>query len=236
MILRLEKVSIRYLKVPAIDEVSMEIREGSISALLGANGAGKSTILKAIVGIKEIQSGRIFYLEHILSEMKTEDIVKLGIPLVPEGKKLFPDMTIMENLKMGAYLIKDKGEITRRVEEVFQYFPRLKLLVKQTARSLSGGEAQMLAIGRGMMAKPKLFLLDEPSIGLSPLLVHEVGRIIVNYNKTGVTILLAEQNASLGLKVAQVGFVIQTGKIILRGDTKTLVNNELVRKAYLGGR
>ena len=235
VLLKIKDIRVRYNKVEAIKGVSIEVARGSIVTLIGSNGAGKSTILKALSGLNQIISGEIWFLNHRIDSLLPQDIVKLGISHVPEGKRLFSRMTVLENLKMGAYIRKDKEEIKKDLDEVFPYFPTLKARINQAAGTLSGGEQQMVAIGRALMVKPKLLLLDEPSIGLSPLLVLEVAKIIKEINKKGVSIILVEQNAKMALQLAHFGYVLETGKVALDGIADSLLNNTHVRDAYLGG-
>jgi branched-chain amino acid transport system ATP-binding protein len=236
ILLKTKDIRVRYNKVEAIKGVSLEVAKGSIVTLIGSNGAGKSTVLKAISGLNPIVSGEIWFLNHRIDSFLPQDIVKLGISHVPEGKRLFSRMTVLENLKMGAYTRKDKEESKKDMdEEVFHYFPKLKVRINQATGTLSGGEQQMVAIGRALMAKPKLLLLDEPSLGLSPLLVLEVAKIIREINKKGVSIILVEQNAKMALQLAHFGYVLETGKVALDGAADSLLNNTHVRDAYLGG-
>ncbi|MBI4620497.1 MAG: ABC transporter ATP-binding protein [Desulfobacterales bacterium] len=235
MLLKTKDIRVRYNKVEAIKGVSLEVAKGSIVTLIGSNGAGKSTVLKALSGLNPIVSGEIWFLNHRIDSLLPQDIVKLGISHVPEGKRLFSRMTVLENLKMGAYIRKDKEELKKDMDEVFHYFPKLKARINQAAGTLSGGEQQMVAIGRALMAEPKLLLLDEPSLGLSPLLVLEVAKIIREINKKGVSIILVEQNAKMALQLAHFGYVLETGKVALDGIADSLLNNTHVRDAYLGG-
>jgi branched-chain amino acid transport system ATP-binding protein len=223
-IIELRDIYVSYGKIQAVRGVSFQLDEGSIVALMGANGAGKSTILKAILFAGERVGGK-----------STPDIVRMGVALCPEGRKIFPEMSVMKNLIAGAYLRKDKKEITRQLKEIFEYFPILRERHLQRGGSLSGGEQQMLAIGRALMANPKLLLLDEPSLGLAPLLVQEVGTIIKDIMKRGISMILAEQNALWSLEVSQHGFVMETGKIVMLGNYEELVGNRYITEAYLGG-
>jgi branched-chain amino acid transport system ATP-binding protein len=235
MILRVKDITVHYWKVAAVRNVSMEIERGKIITLVGSNGAGKSTILKTISGLKNPTSGEILFEDGRIDRLPTQDIVRLGISNVPEGRRLFPHMSIKENLMMGAYLRKNKEEIVKDLRRVLNYFPILSERQKQRAGSLSGGEQQMLAIGRALMSKPKLLLLDEPSMGLSPLVSQTIAKIIATINQEGVSILLVEQNAKLALGLAYKGYVLETGSIVLEGETKELLQNEAVKSAYLGG-
>jgi len=213
----------------------MEVEEGGIVTLIGSNGAGKTTTLRAISGLKHPASGEIWFEDQRIDRLAPEKINKLGIAQVPEGRRVFPQMTVVENLLMGAFLREDKDGINRDLEEVFKHFPVLKERQKQYAGTLSGGEQQMLAMGRGLMSNPRLLLLDEPSLGLSPILVMEIAKIIRDIHQAGKTIILVEQNARLALSLAQKGYVLETGNIVLQGNAKDLRENEDVKKAYLGG-
>jgi branched-chain amino acid transport system ATP-binding protein len=235
MILSVKEITINYGKVAAVRNISFDIEEGTIVTLIGANGAGKSTILKTISGLKHPSAGEIFFEGVKIDRLPPDNIVKAGVSHVPEGRRLFPSMSVKENLLMGAYLRKEKKEIENGFEKVFYYFPKLKERQKQRAGSLSGGEQQMLAMGRALMSRPKLLLLDEPSIGLSPLMSQMIGKIVHTINQEeGVSILLVEQNAKLALGLANKGYVLETGTIVLDGDAKELLNNDLVKTAYLG--
>ena len=235
MILSVKKITINYGKVTAVRDVSFDIEEGTIVTLIGANGAGKSTILKTISGLKHPSAGEIFFRGKTIDRLAPHDVVKEGISHVPEGRRLFPAMSVKENLLIGAYLRKEKKEIENTLEKVFYYFPKLKERHKQRAGSLSGGEQQMLAMGRALMSMPKLLLLDEPSIGLSPLMSQMIGKIVRTINQEeGVSILLVEQNAKLALSLASKGYVLETGAIVLDGDARELLNNDMVKAAYLG--
>ena len=235
MILSAKEITINYGKVAAVRNISFDIEEGTIVTLIGANGAGKSTILKTISGLKHPSSGEIFFEGVKIDRLPPDNIVKAGVSHVPEGRRLFPAMSVKENLLMGAYLRKEKKEIENGFEKVFYYFPKLKERQKQRAGSLSGGEQQMLAMGRALMSRPKLLLLDEPSIGLSPLMSQMIGKIVHTINQEeGVSILLVEQNAKLALSLANKGYVLETGTIVLDGNAKELLNNDLVKTAYLG--
>jgi len=221
-----------YEKVVAVRGVSVEIEKGEIVTLIGANGAGKTTLLRTVSGLKKATKGTIYYQNERIDGKSPEKILRKGIAHVPEGRRVFPFMSVLDNLILGSYLRRD--EIKSDLQVVFEHFPRLKERLGQRAGSLSGGEQQMLAIGRALMSKPRLLLLDEPSLGLAPKMVTEVGRIIKEINKNGVTVILVEQNANMALKVAQRGYVMATGEIILNSDTKVLLRNEDVKRAYLG--
>lgn len=235
MLLDLKEVEVYYGKVQALKGISLRIEEGQIISLVGANGAGKSTVLGAICGLNQPSSGEIRFEGERIDSMPTKKIVAKGISLVPEGRRVFPLMTTLDNLLLGATLRKDKRGIARDLEEVFDSFPILRERKSQRASSLSGGEQQMLAIGRALMRKPRLLLMDEPSLGLSPLLCQEISKIITRINQSGTSVILAEQNVRLAFGVAHRSYVLETGKIVLAGDTIDLVNSEYVKKAYLGG-
>lgn len=234
MILSVKGVDVNYGKVAAIRNVSFCVEKGSIVALIGANGAGKSTILKAISGLEPFISGEILFDGQKINDLLPQDIVKTGISHVPEGRRLFPSMTVRENLFMGSYLRKWGKETEKDLDLIFEYFPVLKTRSKQRAGSLSGGEQQMVAIGRALMSAPKLLLLDEPSTGLSPIMSQTIAKIIRAINKNNVSILLVEQNANLALTIADRGYVLETGKIVLEGNASELLRNEAVKSAYLG--
>jgi len=221
-----------YGKVAAVRGVSVGIEKREIITLIGANGAGKTTLLRTVSGLKKATKGTIYYQNERIDGKSPEKILRKGIAHVPEGRRIFPFMSVLDNLILGSYVRRD--EIKSDLQMVFEHFPRLKERLGQRAGSLSGGEQQMLAIGRALMSKPLLLLLDEPSLGLAPKMVTEVGRIIQEINKNGVTIILVEQNANMALKVAQRGYVMATGEIILNSDTKVLLRNEDVKRAYLG--
>ena len=235
MLLDVRNIRVHYDKVEAVKGVSLGAEAGMISTLIGANGAGKTTILKAISGLKRLTAGEIRFGGQRIDGMSAHKIVELGIAHVPEGRRLFGLMTVRHNLLVGAYLQKDKKELERVLEEVFDHFPILKERQSQIAKTLSGGEQQMLAMGRALMAKPKVILMDEPSLGLAPLMVAEITRIIDDIKNGGLTVLLVEQNASLALGLADTGYVLETGRMALQGESRELVKNEHVRKAYLGG-
>ncbi len=235
MLLTVRDLVVKIEKIEALRGASLEVGEGQIVALLGANGAGKSTTLKTISGLLRPASGEIFFKGDPIHRMTPRQIVSLGIVQVPEGRRLFPRMTVLENLEIGAYLRNDpKAGLQQDLERIFGHFPVLKERRKQQAGSMSGGEQQMLAIGRALMAKPNLLLLDEPSLGLAPLMVEEISKIIAEISRSGVTILLVEQNAEMALEIAQQGFVLETGKITLHGPASDLLASETIRQAYLG--
>jgi branched-chain amino acid transport system ATP-binding protein len=232
---RVQNIRVFYERVEALKGISLEIDSGAIVTLIGANGAGKSTTLRAISGLIHPASGEIFFQEKEISGFSPQEIVRAGIAHVPEGRRVFPHMTVRENLNMGAFRRKDKQEIRKDLEGIFEHFPILRERRSQPAGSLSGGEQQMLAIGRALMSHPSLLLLDEPSLGLAPLMVKEVGRIIGEINQRKVGIILVEQNAQMALRLAHKGYVLETGSITLQGLASELIDNEHVRKAYLGG-
>ncbi|TDT63281.1 amino acid/amide ABC transporter ATP-binding protein 2 (HAAT family) [Fonticella tunisiensis] len=235
MMIELINVNVYYGIIHALKGISFHIDEGEIVTIIGANGAGKTTTLKAISGIQRIKSGSIMFNGKDISKSSATDIVGLGISHVPEGRRIFSNMTVMENLEMGAFLRKDKAEIKKDFNKVFELFPRLLERKNQLAGTLSGGEQQMLAIGRGLMSKPKLLLLDEPSMGLAPIVVKEIFEIIKDINKEGTTILLVEQNANMALQTADRAYIIRNGEIDIEGRAEDLLKDETVRKAYLGG-
>ena len=232
--LKVKNIVVHYGGVEALKGISLEAKAGSVTTLIGANGAGKSTCLRAISGLVPITSGEIWFKDKRIDGMAPEEIVKLGIGHVPEGKRLFLRMSVSDNLLAGAFLRKDNEAIQRDLESVYGYFTALERAHKRPSSRLSGGEQQMLAIGRGLMSSPELLILDEPSLGLSPILTEEVASIIKRIADEGLAVLLVEQNASLALSLASSGYVLETGRITLEGDTKQLQGNEHVRKAYLG--
>lgn len=232
--LKVENINISYGAIHAIHNLSLEVNNGEIVTLIGANGAGKTSTLRAISGLNQIKSGEITYDGKIISNIGAHKIVSYGLSQVPEGRRVFGDQTIEENLLLGAYLRNSKAEIKASMEEVFTLFPRVKERRKQLAGTMSGGEQQMLAIGRALMAKPKLLLLDEPSMGLAPIVVEEIFEIIKNIRKAGTTILLVEQNANAALQIADRGYVLETGSVVLEGLAQDLLHDDSVRKAYLG--
>lgn len=232
--LELKDVNVSYGAIHAIHDVSLTVKDGEIVSLIGANGAGKTTILHTITGLKKAASGSITYDGHDLIKADPSRIITFGMAHVPEGRHIFPTMTVAENLEMGAYIRNDKDGIQESVKDVFERFPRLKERRKQLAGTLSGGEQQMLAVGRALMSNPKIILMDEPSMGLSPLLVKEIFHIIQEVHKQGITVLLVEQNAKMALSIADRAYVLETGRISMSGDAKELLNDEKVKKAYLG--
>jgi len=233
-LLEIKDLNVYYGKIHALKGISLIVQEGEIVTLIGANGAGKSTTLRTISGLLHAKEGSISFQGKDISNLSAPAIVKMGISQSPEGRKIFSNMPVMENLEMGAFIRRDKKVIHDDYEKVFKRFPRLLERKNQLAGTLSGGEQQMLAIGRALMARPKLLLLDEPSMGLAPLLVKEIFSIIKEINETGTTILLVEQNAHMALSIANRAYVLETGKIALEGNAKELAASESVRKAYLG--
>ena len=233
--LRVDHIIVKYGKATAVDEISLEVSEGEVVTIIGANGAGKSTILKALSGLIPLASGEIHFAGQRIDGSKPYEIVKRGLVHVPEGRKLFPFLPIMSNLKLGASLRKDKEGIKKDLGEVFDHFPILRERRNQNAGTLSGGEQQMLAIGRGLMANPKLLLLDEPSLGLAPIVVSQLVPVIRNINKKGMSVLLVEQNIALALGVADRGYALRVGKVVLEGNIEEFKANNIVKRAYLGG-
>jgi branched-chain amino acid transport system ATP-binding protein len=234
-VLKVNDIDVYYGAIHALKKMSLEVEQGSIATLIGANGAGKTTTLKTISGILRPRSGSVFFKEIEISKVAPEKIVGMGISQVPEGRRVFASMSAFENLEMGAYLRRDKKGIAEDMDIVFGRFPRLQERRKQLAGTLSGGEQQMLAIGRALMARPQLLLMDEPSMGLAPLLVKEIFAIIKDINERGTTILLVEQNAHMALSIADKAYVIETGEIVLQGSAEQLLKSEDIKKAYLGG-
>lgn len=234
MLLEVENLNVYYGAIHALQGISFNIEEGEIVTLIGANGAGKSTTLRTISGIIRPRSGKIVFKGEEITLTPPEAIVRKGISHVPEGRKIFAPLTVRENLEMGAYIVSDKAEIQNRMDRVFKSFPRLKERINQLGGTLSGGEQQMLATGRGMMSKPTLLLLNEPSMGLSPILVQEIFSIIKEINSQGTSILLVEQNAQIALSVAHRSYVLETGNIVLSGTAKAIAENPNVKAAYLG--
>lgn len=232
-LLELQDVHTYYGGIHALKGLSISVNPGEVVTLIGCNGAGKSTTLKTICGQTRAREGKIIFDGKDITQMKTHDIALLGIAHVPEGRRIFPKLTVQENLEMGAFFTKDKHLIQEGIERAFQYFPRLKERFSQKGGTMSGGEQQMLAIARGLMMKPKILMLDEPSMGLAPILVEQIFEIVTELNREGTTILLVEQNANQALSVAHRGYVIQTGEIILKDDAKILLANPQVREAYL---
>ena len=234
MLLELKGLNVHYRKVQAVTDISIQIDEGQIVTLIGANGAGKSTTLRTISGLKRATTGGVWFDGKRIDKLAPEKIVRMGIAHVPEGRQIFPDLSVNENLIPGAFLRRDKDGIQQNLEEVHEHFPVLKERRNQRAKTLSGGEQQMVAMGRALMSNPRLLLMDEPSLGLSPVMVQEVAKIIREINAKGVPVILVEQNAELALNLASYGYVLETGRITLEGKAEDLHENEHVRHAYLG--
>lgn len=232
--LKIENLVVAYGGIEALKGVSLDVEEGKIVTLIGANGAGKSTLLRSVIGHVKPKSGTITYNGVNLLSEKAHNMVKKGITLVPEGRRVFSNLTVLENLKLGAYLRNDLKGIQSDIEWIYHLFPRLEERIWQSAGTLSGGEQQMLAVGRALMSRPKLLMMDEPSLGLAPLVVKDIFNIIKEIHKQGVTILLIEQNANAALRIADIGYVIETGRITLKGTGSDLLANEEIKKAYLG--
>ncbi|HWO94915.1 MAG TPA: ABC transporter ATP-binding protein [Bacillus sp. (in: firmicutes)] len=233
--LKVDEIDVYYGNIQALKGVSLEVNEGEIVTLIGANGAGKSTLLKTLSGLLKPRGGTIQYLNNSISGKPAQSIVKAGISHVPEGRRVFANMTVEENLELGAYLRKDSNEIRKDIQKVYELFPRLLERRKQLSGTLSGGEQQMLAMGRAIMAKPKLLLLDEPSMGLAPLMVKTIFQIIEEINRDGTTVLLVEQNANMALSIANRAYVIETGRVVISGTAEELQASEQIKMAYLGG-
>lgn len=232
--LKITDLNVSYGAIHAIKGVSLEVNEGEIVSLIGANGAGKTTILHTVTGLKKASSGEVMLRDVNLLNTEASKIIRLGLAHVPEGRHVFTQMTVEENLEMGAFIRKDKTGVAADIKKVYGRFPRLKERARQTAGTLSGGEQQMLAIGRALVSNPKILLLDEPSMGLSPLLVADIFAIISELNQSGITILLVEQNAKMALSIAHRAYVLETGHIVMSGDAKELLHDDNVKKAYLG--
>jgi branched-chain amino acid transport system ATP-binding protein len=235
MLLSAKQITVHYGKSLALDNVSLEMEEGSVVTIIGANGAGKSTFLRAVSGLEPLTSGEIWFGGKRIDGMDPYDIVKLGLIHIPEGRQLFPYLTVLTNLKLGASLRKDRAGINQDIEKAFERFPRLKERRNQHAGTLSGGEQQMLAIARGLMAKPRLLLMDEPSLGLAPIVVEQLGEAIKDINHEGVSVLLVEQNVPLALRVASRGYVLHVGRVALEAGIDKFKDSKIVKKAYLGG-
>lgn len=233
--LEIKNLDVYYGVIHALKDISIEVNQGEIVTLIGANGAGKTTTLRTISGLIKPKNGTILFNGEDIKDISAQEVVKKGLSHVPEGRHVFPDMTVLENLELGAYLRRDKKNIKEDMKNVFSRFPILEKRLKQNAGTLSGGEQQMLAIGRALMSRPKLLLMDEPSMGLAPLLVKEIFSIIEDINKQGTTILLVEQNAHMALSIAHRAYVLETGSIVIKGTGKELAQSEEIKKAYLGG-
>lgn len=234
--LRIEDLSVRYGPITALKNLNAAMAEGSITCILGANGAGKSSTLKCLAGLYRASSGKIFLDEEDVTHRRADEMVARGVTLAPEGRRLFPDLTVYENLRLGAYIHRqNKAMFADDLARVFSYFPRLEERKSQLAGTLSGGEQQMCAIGRALMSRPKILLMDEPSLGLAPRITAEVAKIIRNINGTGITIVLVEQNANLALRLSDYAYVLETGRLVAEGKSETLLMNDHVKQAYLGG-
>lgn len=233
-ILQIENLETYYGVIRALKGISFDVKKGEIVSLIGGNGAGKTTTLYTLMGILKPQVGKIIFDGQEIQRKSPEEIVRMGLALIPEGRQVFGKLTVQENLRMGAYILKDKVEYQRRLDEVTHLFPRLEERLFQKAGTLSGGEQQMLAMGRALMQGPRFLALDEPSMGLAPIIVEEIFQTIIRINKEGVTVLLVEQKATMALRIANRAFVLETGKIVLGGSREELVQNAMIRKAYLG--
>ena len=234
MMLRVKDLNVYYDAIHALKNVSFEVNEGEIVTLIGANGAGKTTTLHTISGLLRGKSGKIEFMNEEIQQKPAHEILKMGLAQVPEGRRVFTHMTVLENLEMGAFARKDRTTVSDDLDRVFQSFPRLKERRRQIAGTLSGGEQQMLAMGRAMMSSPRMIMLDEPSMGLSPILVEEIFSIIREIHQNGTTVLLVEQNAQMALSIADRAYVLETGKVVLQGDAHEMLDNQDVRRAYLG--
>lgn len=233
--LKINNLNVHYGAIHAIKDISFDVKEGEIVSLIGANGAGKTTTLHSISGLLKATSGEVTFMDKNISKMTADKIMRLGLGHVPEGRRVFQELSVHENLMLGAFSVDDKDFIKKEYERVMELFPRLGERRKQLAGTLSGGEQQMLAMGRALMGKPKMLLMDEPSMGLAPILVKDIFSIIKECNKDGVTILLVEQNANMALSISDRAYVLETGKIVMSGDAKKLMGDDAIRKAYLGG-
>lgn len=234
-LLEIKNLHVHYGAIKAVQGLTMSIKQGSIVTLIGANGAGKSSTVRSIAGLNRSVSGEIIYKEEEILGKQPEDILRRGIALSPEGRRIMPHLTVLENLQLGAYIRKDKAGIARDIEWIFDLFPRLKERSKQLGGTMSGGEQQMLAVGRALMSNPEVVMLDEPSLGLAPILVNEIFSIIRKINEMGKTVLLIEQNAFAALSIANYAYILEVGKIILEGGGKQMLNDPRVKEAYLGG-
>ena len=234
MLLQVKDIHVHYGSVAALKGITIEVDEADFVTLIGSNGAGKSTTLRTISGLDHPSAGEIIFAGERIETLSADKIVKMGIAHVPEGRRVFKDLTVKENLLLGAFTRDDQEEIGKDLTKVFEHFPRLQERKDQSARTMSGGEQQMIAIGRALMSRPKLLLLDEPSLGLAPVIVQEIARILVEINRQGVSVILVEQNAELALELARHGYVLETGTIALEGEARGLMDNDHVRKAYLG--
>jgi branched-chain amino acid transport system ATP-binding protein len=234
MLLEIKDLWVHYGRAEAVRGISMEVEEGAIVTLIGANGAGKTTTLRTVSGLKKASSGEIWYQGKRIDSLPPHEIVKLGIAHVPEGRQLFYTLSVMQNLEMGGYLLKGRSDFRKNLDSMLGHFPNLKGRIRNQATDLSGGEQQMVAVARALMSNPKVVLMDEPSLGLSPIMVSEVAKIITQINKTGVTVVLVEQNARMALRLANTAYVLEVGRIALKGDAAVIAKDEYVTKAYLG--
>ncbi|HBX74983.1 MAG TPA: ABC transporter ATP-binding protein [Acidaminococcaceae bacterium] len=232
--LKVRDLVVAYGGIEALKGISVDVPDGQIVTLIGANGAGKSTLLRTIMGLVKPQSGSVEYNEENLKGLNSQHIVSRGITLVPEGRRVFPNLTVLENLRIGAYLRKDEEDIVKDIKRIYELFPRLEERNWQMAGTLSGGEQQMLALGRALMSRPKVIMMDEPSLGLAPLVIKDIFNIIRRINESGTTVLLVEQNANMALKVAHHAYVLETGRIKMEGSGRELLENEVIKEAYLG--
>ena len=232
--LKVRDLVVAYGGIEALKGISLDVPDGKIVTLIGANGAGKSTLLRSIIGLVKVKSGSVEYNGDTLTGLNSQQIVSKGLTLVPEGRRVFPNLTVLENLRIGAYMRKDEDGIAADIKRIYEIFPRLEERNWQMAGTLSGGEQQMLALGRALMSRPKLMMMDEPSLGLAPLVIKEIFNIIRSINENGTTVLLVEQNANMALKVAHHAYVLETGRIMMEGSDKELLENEEIKEAYLG--
>ena len=232
--LKVRDLVVAYGGIEALKGISLDVPDGKIVTLIGANGAGKSTLLRSIIGLVKVKSGNVEYNGDALTGLNSQQIVSKGLTLVPEGRRVFPNLTVLENLRIGAYMRKDEDGIVADIKRIYEIFPRLEERNWQMAGTLSGGEQQMLALGRALMSRPKLMMMDEPSLGLAPLVIKEIFNIIRSINENGTTVLLVEQNANMALKVAHHAYVLETGRIMMEGSGKELLENEEIKEAYLG--
>ena len=232
--LKVRDLVVAYGGIEALKGISLDVPDGKIVTLIGANGAGKSTLLRSIIGLVKVKSGSVEYTGDKLTGLNSQQIVSKGLTLVPEGRRVFPNLTVLENLRIGAYMRKDEEGIAADIKRIYEIFPRLEERNWQMAGTLSGGEQQMLALGRALMSRPKLMMMDEPSLGLAPLVIKEIFNIIRSINENGTTVLLVEQNANMALKVAHHAYVLETGRIMMEGSGKELLENEEIKEAYLG--
>ena len=232
--LKVRDLVVAYGGIEALKGISLDVPDGKIVTLIGVNGAGKSTLLRSIIGLVKVKSGSVEYNGDKLTGLNSQQIVSKGLTLVPEGRRVFPNLTVLENLRIGAYMRKDEDGIAADIKRIYEIFPRLEERNWQMAGTLSGGEQQMLALGRALMSRPKLMMMDEPSLGLAPLVIKEIFNIIRSINENGTTVLLVEQNANMALKVAHHAYVLETGRIMMEGSGKELLENEEIKEAYLG--